>query len=86
METKISLASDFVLFGYVLEGLTRLMAWPVGLTWIALVFGMIAVGLSVKGVLLAKNEDVSKKKLRRAMYYVCLSVLLVAICAVSALK
>ena len=86
MEKKISLASDFVLVGYVLEGLTRLMAWPVGLTWIALVFGMIAVGLSVKGVLLAKNEDVSKKKLRRAMYYVCLSVLLVAICAVSALK
>lgn len=86
MEKKISLASDFVLLGYVLEGLTRLMAWPVGLTWIALVFGMIAVGLSVKGVLLAKNEDDSKKKLRRAMYYVCLSVLLVAICAVSALK
>jgi hypothetical protein len=44
------------------------------------------VGLSVKGVLLAKNEEDSKKKLRRAMYYVCLSVLLVAICAVSALK
>ena len=62
------------------------MAWPVALTWIALVFGLIAVGLSVKGVLLAKNEEDSKKKLRRAMYYVCLSVLLVAICAVSALK
>ena len=86
MEKKISLASDFVLLGYVLEGLTRLMAWPVALTWIALVFGLIAVGLSVKGVLLAKNEEDSKKKLRRAMYYVCLSVLLVAICAVSALK
>ena len=57
MEKRIGLASDFVLYGYVLQGMTTLFDWWSVFSWISLGFGLIALGLSIKGAMLAKKEE-----------------------------
>ena len=47
MEKKINLADDFILFGYVLQGVTAIFNWSVVFTYISWIFAVAALTISV---------------------------------------
>lgn len=82
MDKKINLASDFILYGFVLQGITDIFDWSVVFTWISWGFAVAALVLSVYCAILSKKEDEnSGKKLRKSIYYIILSIILIVICA-----
>lgn len=82
MGKRIGLASDFILLGYVLQGLTAVMNWPMVLTCISLGFALIALGFSCVGTSHAiKATEGKSKKLKKSIYYIVLSLILIVICA-----
>ena len=86
MEKKINLADDFILFGYVLQGVTAIFNWSVVFTYISWIFAVAALTISVFCAILSKKEDENcGKKLRKSIYYIILSIILIVICAYKAI-
>lgn len=86
MEKKINLADDFILFGYVLQGVTAIFNWSVVFTHISWIFAVAALTISVYCAILSKKEDENcGKKLRKSIYYIILSIILIVICAYKAI-
>lgn len=86
MEKKINLADDFILFGYVLQGVTAIFNWSVVFTYISWIFAVAALTISVYCAILSKKEDENcGKKLRKSIYYIALSIILIVICAYKAI-
>jgi glucose uptake protein GlcU len=86
MEKKINLADDFILFGYVLQGVTAIFNWSVVFTYISWIFAVAALTISVYCAILSKKEDENcGKKLRKSIYYIILSIILIVICAYKAI-
>lgn len=86
MEKKINLADDFILFGYVLQGVTAIFNWSVVFTYISWIFAVAALTISVYCAILSKKEDENcGKKLRKSIYYTILSIILIVICAYKAI-
>ncbi len=86
MEKKINLADDFILFGYVLQGVTAIFNWSAVFTYISWIFAVAALTISVYCAILSKKEDENcGKKLRKSIYYIILSIILIVICAYKAI-
>lgn len=86
MEKKINLADDFILFGYVLQGVTAIFNWSVVFTYISWIFAVAALTISVYCAILSKKEDENcGKKLRKSIYYIALSIILIVICTYKAI-
>ena len=86
MEKKINLADDFILFGYVLQGLTEIFDWSVVFIYISWIFAVAALTISVYCAILSKKEDENcGKKLRKSIYYIILSIILIVICTYKAI-
>lgn len=86
MEKRIERISDYILLGYVLQGVTTLLDWSVAFMWISLALGLIALFLSVRCIFFAKQEENKNKKLRKSIYYIVLSSILIVICAYRAVN
>lgn len=86
MEKKINLADDFILFGYVLQGVTAIFNWSVVFTYISWIFAVAALTISVYCAILSKKEyENCGKKLRKSIYYIILSIILIVICTYKAI-
>lgn len=87
MEKKINLADDFILFGYVLQGVTAIFNWSVVFTYISWIFAVAALTISVYCAILSKKKEDENcgKKLRKSIYYIILSIILIVICAYKAI-
>ena len=73
--------SDFILIGYVPEGVRYVFDWSVVLVWIALSVALIAFVVSVISAFKIRYETETRGKwLRKSIYYIILSVLLIIIC------
>ena len=81
MKKRFSLISDFILVGYVLEGLTYVFDWSKVLVWIALGTALLSLVMSVISAFKTKHEAENRGKwMKKSIYYILLSSLLMIIC------
>lgn len=81
MEKQLNKTSDFILYGYVLQGVASLCDWSVVLMWISLGFALVAMVLGLRCAFTNNSEDEKGGKyMKKTIYYVLLSIILVVIC------
>ena len=81
MEKRLSKASDFIIYGFIVEGLVAILNWSKIFIGAGLGFALISLGLSVVCALKSKNEGENRNKyLKKAIYYIILSIILATVC------
>lgn len=81
MEKRLNKTSDFILYGYVLQGVASLCDWSAVFIWISLGFALVAMVLGLRCAFTNNSEDEnSEKYLKKTIYYVLLSIILIVIC------